>query len=302
MTTEYRPPELGPVSGLPAGAPPALTVVKEAMTGDLLGHEREWDAVICANDFHGVALAAVAAAKLAKPLVVVGTTPHDGSPPQVLVLGGQLHPGMRFLYVDDFFCLGASWRHVTGWLAARFRGIITATYAAQVRDYQPTDQAAVPLLPAGPGTLALRESRNVLMTDLLPHVRKFEAIVCAWDSHGTALAAVAAAWLGKALVIVCTHAHEDVVSHIVTIGDFDPRMRLLCMCPPDDANRASLLAYLSQSAPANIVATYEAASRGYQDTIPVTGSETWDVAAKIAQLRELYPDPPNWQGVPALEE
>lgn len=285
MVTEYQPPELGPVSGLPAGAPPALTAAKEAMTCDLTPHAHEFDAIVCAGDFHGVALAAVAAAKLSKTLVIVCKQAHGDSAPQVKALG-EFRPEMRLLYVDDFFCLGASWRHVADWLARYGQATVVATYAAQVRDYR----QVAPLPPGEPATGHLSRTRDALVADLLPHARKFEAIVCAWDPEGTALAAVAAAWLGKALVIVCTHGHEDVVSHIVTIGDFDPRMRLLCMCPPGDVSRAGLLGYLSQSARPNIAATYEATGRDYQDANGAQPDAAWDVAAMITQLRQLYPD------------
>lgn len=113
---------------------------------------------------------------------------------------------------------------------------------------------------------ALTRTKDCMVSDLMPHVTDFDAIVCAGDFHGVTLAAIAAAFMGKPLVIVCTHDHTDVVSHIEVIGEFDPRMRLLYV---DDffALGASLrrtLDYLNQSKPANVVATYEAQIRDYQ--------------------------------------
>lgn len=260
MLPPYEPPKLLPVSGLPAGAGPALTQAKTAMINDLLPHAHKVDAVICAGDFHGVALAAVAAARLCKPLGIVCASPH-GTVASPLLAIGELPPRARLLYVDDFFCLGASLRHVLDWLARSGDGYeLAATYAAQERSYQ---QLTPPRF-CEYGDKPLTAALDVIMSDLLPHAREFEAITCAWDYHGTALAAVAAAWLGKALVIVCTRAHEDVISHIVPIGDFDPCMRLLCMS--HEASGPALkatLGYLSQSAPANVVATYEAGEGTY---------------------------------------
>lgn len=252
---EYEPPELN-LAGLPAGAGPALMQAKDAMTYDIGPYAGEWDAIVCASDFHGVALAAVAAAHVWKTLVVVTPQCNGGGEPLVI---GHYEPGMRLMYADDFFRLGASKRVVQDWVATQPGTVITATYAAQQREYLRTvDQPRVPV----PGSLSeLARARDEIVADLLPSAPGYQAIVCAWDPRGTALAAIAAASLGKVLVIVHTAPLEHVVSHIVPIGDFDPRMKLLFMCagtPADDA-----LSYMRQSEPCAIIATYDAHERAY---------------------------------------
>lgn len=235
------------------------------MTRDLMPHVKDFDAVACAGDFHGVALAAIAAAHLGKPLVIVCQRPHGDATPQVRSLG-SFTPGQRLLYVDDFFCLGASWSHFSAWAQQHVPGSVVATYAAQVREYKSlaTRRQSTDDSPAD-----LTRIKDAMLADLLPHVREFEAIVCAWDAHGTALAAVAAAYLGKALVVVCTQPHEDVVSHIVTMGTFDPRMRLLHLDHGQDGQ--ATLAYLNQGETANVVATYGPLGRSYSATTTQEG-------------------------------
>lgn len=132
-----------------------------------------------------------------------------------------------------------------------------------------TDQLAVEFIPPPDGyyTSYLTSIKDTMIQDLMPHVNEWHAIVCAGDFHGMALGAIAAAMLGKPLALVCTHQHEEVVSHIVILGEqeFDPDGPLLYL---DDmftlgASLANTMAYLSQSRPANIVATYEAMKRRY---------------------------------------
>jgi orotate phosphoribosyltransferase len=101
--------------------------------------------------------------------------------------------------------------------------------------------------------------------DLLPHEDEFDAIVCAGDMHGVAIASAIASVLERPLMIVCVRDHACVDSHIVTIGDVDPRMRFLYV---DDwfsfgASKKRTFAYMNQSAKARIVATYAAATREY---------------------------------------
>lgn len=106
--------------------------------------------------------------------------------------------------------------------------------------------------------------RNIV-DDLSAHTPEFDAIVVGGDMHAVAIGAVAAAALGKSLMTVCTCQHDCVVSHIVTIGDVDPRMRFLYM---DDfysfgATKRSTFDYMRQSDTPNIVATYQAITRDY---------------------------------------
>lgn len=120
--------------------------------------------------------------------------------------------------------------------------------------------------------------------DLRDHLSEYDAIVCAGDMHGAAIGATIAARLNKPLMIVCTKQHRCCVSHIVMIGDILPSMRFLYV---DDMfafgaslrhtftfmknnsrrlarNRTRLFAYMNQSAPCAIVATYEASTRTYR--------------------------------------
>lgn len=118
--------------------------------------------------------------------------------------------------------------------------------------------------PRSPSRLAV--AKDAMCADLLPHIREFDAIVSAGDFHGMALGSVAAAALWKPLMLVCAKSHDDVVSHIVCIGDIHPEMRFLYL---DDffafgASLAHVMAYMNQSKKANIVATYEYVTRDYQ--------------------------------------
>ena len=117
----------------------------------------------------------------------------------------------------------------------------------------------------------LREIREKACADLQEHEGEFDAIVCAGDMHGAAIGAVIAAELNLPLMIVCAKPHDDVISHIVTIGVVDPRMRFLYV---DDfmpfgaswnyTSKNAMIQYMNQSRPANIVATYQAATGEYE--------------------------------------
>jgi len=120
--------------------------------------------------------------------------------------------------------------------------------------------------------------------DLEAHTAEFDAIVVAGDMHGAPIGALIASALDKPLMIVCTKRHACCVSHIVMIGDITPTMRFLYA---DDMfafgaskrhvlaymtknsrrailrRRHRLFAYMTQSAPCAIVATYEASTRIY---------------------------------------
>jgi orotate phosphoribosyltransferase len=101
--------------------------------------------------------------------------------------------------------------------------------------------------------------------DLKPHFPGFDAIVCAGDMHGVAIAAGIAARMNKLLMIVCTQQHDCCVSHIVMIGDVLPTMRFLYV---DDMfsfghSLKHVFDYMNQSAPCAIVGTYETSTRTY---------------------------------------
>jgi hypothetical protein len=255
-------PKRDPVSGLPGDYyAQYLTRAQEDISTDLgipgIGAcARDFDAIACAGDFHGVALGAVAAAILEKPLVIAGVR-------QVVTVGGYV-PGMSLCYVDDFFTLGASWPHTTRSLGPAAADI-TATYQAQVREYQR-------LRPSPGGERAsdryLASARDEMYADLYPNLGSFDALVsCGGSLHDLALASVAAGSLGVPLVIICTRHHEEVVSHIVTVGDFDPRMRLCHMAPESGPQRRHALEYMNQGSPALITASYCAGTRSYESAL-----------------------------------
>jgi adenine/guanine phosphoribosyltransferase-like PRPP-binding protein len=117
----------------------------------------------------------------------------------------------------------------------------------------------------------LSEIRQTALDDLSPHDEEFDAIVCAGDMHGVAIAANVASAFGVPLMIVCTQAHDCCVSHIVMIGDVTPTMRFLYV---DDmfafgASKRHVFDYMNQSAPCAIVGTYEAMTRAYSEVTPL---------------------------------
>lgn len=243
MALPYEP-RRDPVSGLPADYYTQwLPRTEEAAAIDLNGHD--FDAVACAGDFHGVAVGALTAAAHGKALVIACA--------RDVVTLGSYQSGDRLAYVDDFFTLGASQSHTLKMLGPDAR--VTATYQAQVREY--TCLARTREEPRYDQHLA--RCRHELFTDLSPHLGTFDALVCCCGSfRSLALASLAGASMGLPVVIVCDRPHDEVVSHIVTLGDFDPRMRL---CYVDAAPAA--LEYMNQGGPARITATYGTQSRQF---------------------------------------
>lgn len=133
----------------------------------------------------------------------------------------------------------------------------------------------------------LREYRKQVAKDLSAHCGEWDAVVCAGDMHGVALATVVAEEFDLPLMIVCARAFDHVVSSIVTIGKVSPTMRFLYV---DDffsfgASLAHVFKYMNQSRPARIVATYEAETRDYNSVHGIgtfgtdsNGSVTWDAS------------------------
>lgn len=127
---------------------------------------------------------------------------------------------------------------------------------------RPTQSASgYPLIPS-----ELATAHDNICRDLIPRMGEFDAIVCAGDVHGIALASIAAAATWRPLMIICTHDHNCVVSHIVMFGEIHPEMNFLYM---DDmfsfgASRKHVFDYMGQSGKCNIVATYEYLTREYK--------------------------------------
>lgn len=116
---------------------------------DLVRHKDEFDAVVCGGDHHGIAMAAVIAAQFGKPLMIVCMERHRCVVSHITCIGETL-PSHRLLYVDDWFSMGATKRHVLSRLRRRraltrvFRYFaqsgepvpVVATYAAVTREYK----------------------------------------------------------------------------------------------------------------------------------------------------------------------
>jgi hypothetical protein len=110
-----------------------------------------------------------------------------------------------------------------------------------------------------------REYAEQMSRSLAGHDNDIDAIVVGGDHHAIASGMLAADAMNKPLMIVCQADHKCVDSHITTIGDITPGMRFLYV---DDfysfgSTKAKTFAYMNQSEPANIVATYQATTDTY---------------------------------------
>ena len=127
------------LTGFPK-VPSQLANDKSAMMRVLMEHMTEFDAIVTAGDFHGVALASIAAAWLWKPLLVIchGSTHEDtdhSCSVSHMVMFGEIHPEMRFLYLDDMFTFGKSWKHVRDYMNQSEDAPIVARYEHLKREY-----------------------------------------------------------------------------------------------------------------------------------------------------------------------
>jgi len=101
---------------------------------DLCKHEDDYDAIVVAGDMHAVALGASISTLTGKPLMIVCTEHHDCVVSHIVTLGAT-RPYMRFLYVDDFFAYGASYRHTMDYMNQSARTSIVATYEVDTATY-----------------------------------------------------------------------------------------------------------------------------------------------------------------------
>jgi adenine/guanine phosphoribosyltransferase-like PRPP-binding protein len=147
ITGTYVPPT-PTLTGWPS-VPPELSVLKDQMVTDLAAHITEFDAVVCVNDPHGIALASVVAAALYKPLMIVCTHSHECRTSDIVCIG-DTHPGMRFVYVDDFCAFGASWAVAREYFNQSATANVVAVYEAARRIFAPADTMTPPPL-AGAG-------------------------------------------------------------------------------------------------------------------------------------------------------
>jgi orotate phosphoribosyltransferase-like protein len=105
---------------------------------DLRSHWDEFDAVVCAGDFHGVAMAAVVAAVLDKPLMIVCRDPRN-TVSLIVPVGALDFHRMRYLYVDDAFTFGESLAKVFAYLdSSGTPAPVVATYEVTTRTYART--------------------------------------------------------------------------------------------------------------------------------------------------------------------
>jgi orotate phosphoribosyltransferase len=103
---------------------------------DLSPHWGEFDAIVTAGDFHGVAMGAVIAALLNKPLMLVCRDPRN-TVSLIVPIGDIDFRKMRFLYVDDAFTFGKSLREVFDYMnSCGERAPIAATYEVTTREYK----------------------------------------------------------------------------------------------------------------------------------------------------------------------
>lgn len=103
--------------------------------GDLDPHRDEFDAVVCAGDFHGTALAAVIAAAFDKPLMIVCRDPRN-TVSLIVPIGDVDFHRTRFLYVDDAFTFGKSLREVFDYMdSCGEPAPVVATYEVTTRKF-----------------------------------------------------------------------------------------------------------------------------------------------------------------------
>ena len=121
-----------------------LREIKDKAWADLRVHEREFDAIVCAGDFHGVAISAAIAADFGVPLMMIC---RDKQIPtqSLIVCIGDCAPDLRYLYVDDFFQFGHSLRAVFDYLdSSGNRAPVVATYEAITGTWKETGRAVKP--------------------------------------------------------------------------------------------------------------------------------------------------------------
>lgn len=110
------------------------TYFQNAMN-DLHRHKGEFDAVVVAGDHHGIAIGAVIAEALVKPLLIVCLSDHACVVSHITAIGECL-PDMRYLYCDDFDLFGASRATAFAYMNQSGKAPIVATYMATQRKYE----------------------------------------------------------------------------------------------------------------------------------------------------------------------
>lgn len=105
---------------------------------DLYRYRDDFDVIVTAGDFHGVALSAVIAAGLNKPLMIVCRDPRN-TISLIVPIGDVDFHRSRFLYVDDAFTFGNSLAAVFAYLdSSGTPAPVVATYEVTTREYKET--------------------------------------------------------------------------------------------------------------------------------------------------------------------
>ncbi len=112
---------------------------------DLREHQEEFDAIVVAGDFHGVALGAVIAALLDKPLMIVCRAVSMPTQSLIVPIGDLDFRRMRYVYVDDAFTFGNSLKRVFDYLdSCGEPAPVVATYETSTRTWKETGREVHP--------------------------------------------------------------------------------------------------------------------------------------------------------------
>lgn len=117
---------------------PPLTQAMQDAWWDLNPHIDDFDAIVCAGDFHGVALSAAIAGFLHKPLMIICRDPRN-TVSLIVPIGEVDFRDSRFLYVDDAFTFGRSLAEVFAYMdSSGTPAPVVATYEVTTREYKET--------------------------------------------------------------------------------------------------------------------------------------------------------------------
>jgi orotate phosphoribosyltransferase len=121
-----------------------LREIRDKAWADLRVHERDFDAIVCAGDFHGVAVSAAIASDFGVPLMMICRAPN--LPTQSLIVTiGECTPDLRYLYIDDFFTFGHSLRSVFDYIdSSGTPAPVVATYEVNTGKWEETGRAVLP--------------------------------------------------------------------------------------------------------------------------------------------------------------
>lgn len=121
-----------------------LTEMVAGVCEDLEPHAGDFDAVVAAGDFHGMALGAVVASVFDKPLMLVCRDPRN-TVSLIVPIGDCNFRSMRYLYVDDVFTFGKSLHEVFSYLdSCGEPAPVVATYEVNTRTWKETGRAVNP--------------------------------------------------------------------------------------------------------------------------------------------------------------